>query len=175
MGTFSKVLHPALRLGYLVVPNHLVDTFTTIKTIADRQAPLLEQAVLASFMEDGHFGRHIRRMRMAYFERQTILLKAAQDMLEGVLDVRPAAAGFHLVGWLPAGTNDTAISTALQKAGIECPALSRYSIRTRPGSGLMLGYAAFSAQELCRAVRALAAQLQLLKAGDQWRQDYKIS
>jgi GntR family transcriptional regulator/MocR family aminotransferase len=163
MGTFSKVLHPALRLGYLVVPNHLVDAFTTIKAIADRQAPLLEQVVLASFIEDGHFGRHIRRMRMAYIERQMTLLKGVRGMLEGVLDIGPAEAGFHLVGWLPVGADEGAISTVLQNAGVECPALSRYSIRIRLRPGLMLGYAGFTPQELGRAVRTLAAQLQLLK------------
>lgn len=163
MGTFSKVLHPALRLGYLVVPNHLVDAFTTIKAIADRQAPLLEQVVLASFIEDGHFGRHIRRMRMAYIERQMTLLKGVRGMLEGVLDIGPAEAGFHLVGWLPMGADEGAISTVLQNAGVECPALSRYSIRIRLRPGLMLGYAGFTPQELGRAVRTLAAQLQLLE------------
>jgi GntR family transcriptional regulator/MocR family aminotransferase len=163
MGTFSKVLHPALRLGYLVVPNHLVDAFTTIKAIADRQAPLLEQVVLASFIEDGHFGRHIRRMRMAYIERQMTLLKGVRGMLEGVLDIGPAEAGFHLVGWLPMGADEGAISTVLQNAGVECPALSRYSIRIRLRPGLMLGYAGFTPQQLGRAVRTLAAQLQLLK------------
>jgi GntR family transcriptional regulator / MocR family aminotransferase len=163
MGTFSKVLHPALRLGYLLVPDHLVDAFTTIKAIADRQAPLLEQAVLASFIEEGHFGRHTRRMRMAYLDRQGALLRAIEDRLEGALDVKPAEAGFHVVGWLPSGNNDAAISNALYREGIECPALSQYSMGTRLRPGLMLGYAGFSARQLSRAVTNLAAQLNVLK------------
>ncbi len=159
MGTFSKVLHPALRLGYLVVPEHLVDAFTTIKAIADRQAPLLEQAVLASFIEEGHFGRHTRRMRMAYIERQAFLLTSIQEKLQGVLEVKPAEAGFHLVGWLPLKSNDVAISTALRSEGIECPALSQYSIGSYLRPGLMLGYAGYSVQQLGRAVTDLVAQL----------------
>lgn len=170
MGTFSKVLHPALRIGYLVVPNHLVDAFTTIKAIADRQAPLLEQVVLANFIEDGHFGRHVRRMRTAYIERQMTLLKAAQDMLPEVLDITPAQAGFHLVGWLPTGVNEASISTALQKVGIECPGLSRYSLGIRLRPGLMLGYAGFPPQQIVGAVHALAAQLQLLKIN--WKPEH---
>jgi len=164
MGTFSKVLHPALRLGYLVVPNHLIDAFSTMKAIADRQAPLAEQAVLASFIEDGHFGRHIRRMRMVYIERQQILLEAAQDRLGGLLDVQPAEAGFHLVGWLPSGMKDTSVSDALQEAGIECPPLSRYTLRHRSRSGLMLGYAGYNKNELLSATAALATQMRSLNS-----------
>jgi GntR family transcriptional regulator/MocR family aminotransferase len=164
MGTFSKVLHPALRLGYLVVPNHLIDAFSTMKAIADRQAPLAEQAVLASFIEDGHFGRHIRRMRMVYAERQQILLEAAQDRLEGLLDVQPAEAGFHLVGWLPPGLKDTSVSDAIQQAGIECPPLSRYTLRHRSRSGLMLGYAGYNKNELLSATAALATQMRSLNS-----------
>ena len=163
MGTFSKVLHPALRLGYLVVPEHLVEAFTTLKAIADRQAPLLEQAVLASFIEEGHFGRHTRRMRIAYIERQAVLFKGLQDQLEGILEVKPAEAGFHLVGWLPLGCDDAAIMTALSSSGIESTALSRYSIGRCPRPGLMLGYAGFSVAQISRAVIDLAAQLKVLK------------
>lgn len=162
MGTFSKVLHPALRLGYLVVPPDLIEAFTAVKSIADRQTPLLEQAVLATFMDDGHFGRHVRRVRTAYMERQAVLLQAAHGMLDGVVDVRPTEAGLHLVGWLPAGTSDAAISTALLQAGIECPPLSRHSIEVRPGPGLLLGYAAYNPAEVRRAVRDMAARLQSL-------------
>ena len=163
MGTFSKVLLPALRLGYLVVPPEFIGAFTAAKALADRQTPLLEQAVLARFLEEGHFERHVRRMRTVYLERQTTLVQTISTTLGGVVDAQAAVAGLHLVGWLPAGTDDAAVSDALLRRGIECPPLSHYAIGSRPRSGLLLGYAAFTPEMLRRAVRELAAHLYGLK------------
>src|SRR5215211_5883732 len=81
LGTFSKVLFPALRLGYLVVPPDLVDAFVNARALLDRHSPILEQVVLADFIAEGHFLRHIRRMRALYAERQAVLLAAADEML----------------------------------------------------------------------------------------------
>ncbi|HLK62757.1 MAG TPA: PLP-dependent aminotransferase family protein [Bryobacteraceae bacterium] len=156
MGTFSKVLHPALRLGYLVVPKDLAGAFQGAKALADRQPPLVEQATLASFMEDGHFGRHIRRMRAVYMDRQAVLVKAIQTHLQGILHVQQSDAGLHLVGWLPEGANDVAVSEALSSAGIECAPLSAYAAKADPKPGLLLGYAAYTAEKLRRAVREMA-------------------
>ena len=79
------------------------------------------------------------------------------------MDAQAAVAGLHLVGWLPAGTDDAAVSDALLRRGIECPPLSHYAIGSRPRSGLLLGYAAFTPEMLRRAVRELAAHLYGLK------------
>ncbi|MDQ3316832.1 MAG: PLP-dependent aminotransferase family protein [Actinomycetota bacterium] len=91
VGTFSKVLFPSLRLGYLVVPPDLVDAFTAARELSDRQAPALDQAVLARFMAGGHFARHVRRMRSLYAERQAILVEEAGRHLPELLDVPPPA------------------------------------------------------------------------------------
>ena len=98
-------------------------------------------------------------MRTVYLERQTALLQAVRTMLGGLVDAKAEASGLHLVGWLPAGTNDAAISDTLLAAGIECPPLSRHAIGIRPRPGLLLGYAAFTPEALRRAVREMAAQL----------------
>jgi GntR family transcriptional regulator/MocR family aminotransferase len=103
LGTFSKTLFPSLRLGYLVVPEDLVDSFMAARIVMDRQPSTLTQAVVANFIEEGHFLRHVRRMRTLYSERQEALLRAARRELDGVLDVRPCETGLHLMGWLPDG------------------------------------------------------------------------
>lgn len=77
LGTFSKTLLPTLRLGYLIVPEGLIDPVVAARAVADRHSPMLEQAVLADFLAEGHFARQVRRMRALYAERQACLLEAA--------------------------------------------------------------------------------------------------
>jgi GntR family transcriptional regulator/MocR family aminotransferase len=160
VGTFSKVLFPALRLGYLVVPPGLVDAFVSARELVDRQPPGVDQAVLARFMSEGHFARHLRRMRVLYATRRTALLEAAERHLKGLLKVRPAEAGMHLVGELPEGFDDREASRLAAEAGIEAPAISVYG---GAGSGLMLGYAAVGEEEIEASVRRLAAALRPLE------------
>jgi GntR family transcriptional regulator/MocR family aminotransferase len=80
-GSFSKVLFPSLRMGYLVIPSNLVAYFSAAKSVTTRHAPLLEQAVLCDFITDGHFGRHLRRTREVYAERLSVLLEAGREKL----------------------------------------------------------------------------------------------
>jgi len=159
LGTFSKVLFPALRLGYLVVPPELVDPFTAARELVDRQSPSVEQAVLAEFIAEGHFARHVRRMRVLYAERQATLVEAAARELSGALDVRPAEAGMHLVGWLPGGTDDREASRRAAAEGVEATALSLHGIEPPQRRGLLLGYAAVGEEEIRAGVRRLAASL----------------
>jgi GntR family transcriptional regulator / MocR family aminotransferase len=92
-GSFSKVLFPSIRLGYLVVPPDLVDPLSALKSVARRFEPLLEQAVLADFIAEGHFGRHVRRMREVYAARLSILLEQAHRFLDGRLQISGIEAG----------------------------------------------------------------------------------
>jgi GntR family transcriptional regulator / MocR family aminotransferase len=159
LGTLSKTLFPSLRLGYLVVPPDLVDAFIAAKALADRHAPSVEQAVLAAFIIDGHFDRHIRRTRLLYAERQAALVDAAAKHLKGLLEVRPAEAGMHLVGYLPEGKDDYAISRLAATHGVDTPPLSAYTLMPQQARGLMLGYAAFSHAEINEGIRRLAVVL----------------
>jgi GntR family transcriptional regulator/MocR family aminotransferase len=160
MGTFSKVLFPALRLGYLVVPPDLIDTFVAARAMQDRHSPQIEQAILADFIAEGHFVRHIRRMRILYEHRQQVLLDAARQELSGLLEVFPHEAGMHLVGWLPSGLDDRIMSHKAALQGVSAQALSVYSLcgTTRPG--LMLGYTCFTDDEIREGVCRLAQALQ---------------
>jgi GntR family transcriptional regulator/MocR family aminotransferase len=98
-------------------------------------------------------------MRMRYAEQQAALVQAARRELDGVLEVSPAEAGMHLVGWLPTGADDRAASAAALAAGIEAPALSSFRLRPSRSSGLLLGYAAWQPSELRAAAKTLAAAL----------------
>jgi GntR family transcriptional regulator/MocR family aminotransferase len=159
LGTFSKTLFPALRLGYLVVPPDLVDAFTAARGVIDRQAPTLTQAVLADFIHEGHFVRHIRRMRTLYAERQETLLRAARRELDGLLEVCPCATGLHLMGWLPQGRDDQQAAQAAARVGVVVPPLSSYSAERQRRGGLLLGYAATDARQTRDAVRRLSSAL----------------
>jgi GntR family transcriptional regulator/MocR family aminotransferase len=159
LGTFSKVLFPALRLGYLVVPPDLVDGFTAARALTDRHSPSVTQAVLADFIADGHFARHIRRTRALYAERQAVLVEAAAAGLAGRLRVPPSEAGMHLVGWLPPGADDRAASAAAAAGGVDAPPLAAFRARGRGPGGLLLGYAGLDAGQIRDGVRRLAAAL----------------
>lgn len=156
IGTFSKVLLPALRLGYLVVPRHLVTTFANARALADRSSPAIDQAILAEFIRAGHFARHIRRMRKVYAERQSVLLAAAERFLRGRIELAPAETGMHLIGWLPPGADDETIAERAARYGVVVSPLTHYAIEPLPRPGLMLGYAAVSPEAITDAVRRLA-------------------
>jgi GntR family transcriptional regulator/MocR family aminotransferase len=159
LGTFSKILFPSLRLGYMVIPPDLVDAFKNARAILSRFSPSIEQAVLTDFIAEGHFARHIRRMRALYRERQQCLIEAARRELEGAIELEPNEAGMHLVGRLPRGTDDRALSREANRLGVEASALSLYYVERARLSGLILGYAGYDEREIRKGVRLLAAAL----------------
>jgi GntR family transcriptional regulator/MocR family aminotransferase len=163
LGTFSKVLFPALRLGYMIVPPDLVDAFATARALVDRHSPAVDQAALADFINAGHFARHIRRMRALYAERQALLVDAARHELSGLLEVHSAEAGMHLVGWLPAGVDDVEASRRAAAYGVGAPPLSMYSLRPLRRGGLLLGYTAVGDREIRDGVQRLAKALHTFK------------
>jgi GntR family transcriptional regulator/MocR family aminotransferase len=163
LGTFSKVLFPSLRIGYIVVPPDLVDAFAAARGVLSRFTPSMDQAVLADFINDGHFARHIRRMRTLYAERQAVLVEAARRELDGLLEVNPHEAGIHLVGWLADGADDREASKAASEAGVDAQALSSFSIKHRSRGGLLLGYAGYDERQIRVGVRKLATALRARK------------
>jgi GntR family transcriptional regulator / MocR family aminotransferase len=158
-GSFTNVLFPALRLGYLVVPPDMVDLFAAAGSVSTHHPPLLDQAVLCDFIREGHFARHIRRMRELYAERLSVLLEAAGNELSGLLEVQKVEAGLRTVGWLRAGISAEGAAEEAARRNVEVTPLSRYAYGRVRRQGLVLGFAAVDAKELQRGVTELARAL----------------
>ncbi|WP_018607419.1 PLP-dependent aminotransferase family protein [Uliginosibacterium gangwonense] len=154
LGTFSKVLAPSLRLGYLVAPDCLVKAFVGARALVGRGSPVTEQHVIAAYMKEGYFEAHIRRIRGIYGERHQILIDALHLELPE-LHILSADQGMHIVVWLPDGLDDVAVAKAADEAGIAIRALSPMCSGNSPLSGLMLGFGGFTDEQLRDAVRRL--------------------
>ncbi|WP_406349327.1 PLP-dependent aminotransferase family protein [Streptomyces sp. NBC_00144] len=157
VGTFSKVLFPSLRLGYLVVPDELVDAFLMARSLTDRHQATLDQAVLADFILGGHFTRHIRRSRVAYAERQECMLDRLNQETAGIIQAEADPAGMSLVGWLPPGVSDLHVAERLAAAGIYAPPLSYFATEPQPRGALLLGYTGFTPPRIKFSSRKLGS------------------
>ena len=157
--SFSKVLFPSLRLGYLVVPVDLVESVSAMISITNRHAPLLEQSVLCDFITEGHFGRHLRRMRQVYAERRAVLLEAAQKNLAGLLELTGVEAGLQTAAWLGDGRSAATAVAAAAKRKVEVTPLSQYWRGPSEREGLHMGFAAVSPKEIRRGIQELAGAL----------------
>jgi GntR family transcriptional regulator / MocR family aminotransferase len=158
-GSFSKVLFPSMRLAYLVVPADLVERVAAAISLRTRHAPVLDQAVLCEFITEGHFGRHVRRMRELYASRLSALLEGARRELGGLLEVSPIEAGLQTVGWLQHGIREEPAAKAAKERDVDVIPLSHYCRRPLGRQGLQLGFAGVSAREIARGLRDLAAAL----------------
>ncbi len=158
-GSFSAVLFPALRLGYLVVPPEMVDVFAAAESVSTHHPPLLEQAVLCDFITEGHFARHIRRMRELYAERLSVLLDGARAKLGELLEISTVEAGLQTVGWLKGGLRAERVAELAAKRDVEVVPLRRYASGRSRREGLILGFAAVDPRELRRGVEELAGVL----------------
>ena len=160
VGSFSKTLFPALRLGFLIVPPDLQDGLVAARAAADQHPPVLDQTVLADFIVEGHFARHLRRMRVAYRERLDALLDAAQRFCGGVLRVRPTRTGLHAIADLE-GADAAAVSREAAARGVEVAPLAAYQVgRERPANALVLGFAAVRPDAARRGMERLAAAIE---------------
>ena len=156
IGTFSKVMFPGLRLGYLVAPTDLVEAFRGLRQLVDSHPSSVAQAALADFIAEGYLAAHVRRMRALYARRQAGFLAEMHKRLGGRLSVAPDESGMHLIGYLPDSADDVALSRAAAERGVVVAALSRLYIDAPPRKGLMLGYAGVAEPAMRRAVAALA-------------------
>jgi GntR family transcriptional regulator / MocR family aminotransferase len=155
IGTFSKVLFPSLRLGYVVIPPDLADGFLTIRRAMDLGAPGFYQEVLADFIGEGHFARHIRRMRVLYHARRTALVASIGKELGPAVDVLGSEAGMHLAIALESGGNDMEIAERAAQQNLWIWPLSRSYMGEAPRQGFILGFGSTPVAEIPRAVRKL--------------------
>ncbi len=164
VGTFSKTMFSALRLGYVVAPSDVVPAIVQARMLADRQAPGLSQAVLADFMNEGHFARHLRRMRTLYAERLGALLKAVRTHADDVLEVDEGEGGMSRVAWLPPGLDDLEVGTEVARAGIQCLPLSEYCAVPCERRGLILGFTGIDEPEIETGIQRVAACVRAVQA-----------
>jgi GntR family transcriptional regulator/MocR family aminotransferase len=159
VGTFSKVLFPALRVGYLVVPPMLWDAFITAREALDVFSPTLYQLALADFITEGHFARHLRRMRGIYQRRHDALLDGLARHCDGMLTMHNADAGLHVATTLADGIDDVEVIRRLRARNLTAMALSICYIGRERRNGLLLGFGGFSEGRLAYATRALGELL----------------
>jgi GntR family transcriptional regulator / MocR family aminotransferase len=165
VGTFSKTLSPQLRLGYMVLPPTLVDTFSAAKRVTDRHAATGVQRALARLLEDGSYDRHVRRIRRLQQARQRALVAALDRHLGSEVEVQGAATGLHLVAWfrsLPS-TEESALVAAARRTGVRVHPIGPLfhpstvsSAADRP-AGLVMGYALLERESIEDGVSRLAA------------------
>jgi GntR family transcriptional regulator/MocR family aminotransferase len=158
-GSFSKVLLPSLRLGYLVVPPVLAEKFAAARFITDRYASILDQAAMCEFLGGGHFGRHIRRMRELYADRWTTLKDAVQRRLAGRVELSNAEAGIHTVAWLAPGLSAREAARAAAARRVETVPVERFVLHTPRPEGLLLGFAPYTVRQIRDGVDQLAAAM----------------
>jgi GntR family transcriptional regulator / MocR family aminotransferase len=155
-GTFSKVLFPAMRIGYLVAPPSLVDKFIAQRLTLDLFPQTLDQLVLTDFLCEGHFSRHLRRMRAIYQSRRDTLVSEIGKHLGHLLTIVNAEAGMHLTARLPKRFDDVEIVRLARARGISAIALSTCYMANNGDPGLVLGFGGVPESDIVRGVQTLA-------------------
>jgi GntR family transcriptional regulator/MocR family aminotransferase len=166
VGTFSKAMFPSLRLGYIIVPKDLVRAFSDSRRSNDFCAPFLTQAAMNEFIVEGHFARHLRRMRALYGERQSAMLAALRGEFGNQVEISNTDTGMDLVLWLPKSISDTTASQLASKAGILTMPMSFFCSASCSRGGLFLGFGAVNENQVREGAKKLRrALLPLLNGG----------
>ncbi len=160
IGSFSKTLFPALRVGYVVLPAPLIDFFLGFRYRTDFRNSSFDQAVLCEFIVDGHLARHLRRMRNLYAERLATLMEVAKQHLGGLLEISNVRAGLYTIGYLKNGMTSRQAEKLAAAQGVEVLAVDRCTLRRPDPNALLLGFGGFDElairQGLIRLTRALS-------------------
>ena len=162
IGTFSKTIFPALRVGCLVVPPDLIELFSAVRTLSGSHSSLVEQATLAEFISEGHLARHVRRMRRLYEERQEIVIVEIEKHLAGRIEVKKSVSGMHLIGWLNDDVKDCEVAKRAEEFGVRVAAVTSHSLTEWNRGGLILGYTAINEKQIKKGVRQLAKAMDSL-------------
>jgi GntR family transcriptional regulator / MocR family aminotransferase len=161
IGSFSKVMFPSLRLGYLVLPSNLVAAFRSLRGALDDHPSMLAQQALHDFFVEGHFAAHLRRMRRAYSLRRQAMVMALKADLPDYLEVASVQAGMHLVAFLrpSTGLRDVAVAAAAEQLGLSLIAISPLYRRQPARQGLLIGFAAAHETDIPALVSRLVAAI----------------
>jgi GntR family transcriptional regulator/MocR family aminotransferase len=151
-GTFSKVMFPALRIGYAVLPEALVAPFRRAKWLSDRSTPAIEQAALADFIAEGHLERHIRRMRRLYGERRAVLVESLERHFGSDIAILGEAAGMHLA----VRTRDPGFEQRAKRNKVQIVSTRDYYLGTPRADEFLLGFSALSERSIREGVRRLS-------------------
>jgi GntR family transcriptional regulator / MocR family aminotransferase len=160
LGTFSKVMYPGIRLGYMVIPPQLVDTFKNGLYELQRPGQVMIQAALADFIEEGHFASHIRRMRQTYAERRRLLQTALAPIASAGARLSPVDSGLHLVVEFDSKIDDISVAAKAADIGLRVYPLSHYCIGNQPEKGLIIGYAYSATESISHYGNMLAEVIQ---------------
>jgi GntR family transcriptional regulator/MocR family aminotransferase len=156
VGSFSKLLCPALRIGYIVSPPALADFVAAFRFQTDFRAVHLEQAVLTDFIDGGHLSRHVRRMREIYASRHAALIEASRRYLAGVLDVQNVHCGLYTAAYLKNAMSSAEAEKAALTAGVDTLSLDRFTLSVPDPKGLLLGFSSFNGSAIREGARCLA-------------------
>ncbi|WP_277966360.1 MocR-like pyridoxine biosynthesis transcription factor PdxR [Pantoea trifolii] len=149
-GTFSKTMMPAMRVGYLVMPKETIARFSELGEILETGMSLLPQKILSQFLSEGHFYRHIKKMRTLYQQRRRMMLDALQACFPDVFDFELTDGGMHIVAFLPRGTQDAALAEIWQRHQLRVLPLSGWYMQTQKRYGLVIGYTNIRSVEQAR-------------------------
>ncbi|MEO0987083.1 MAG: PLP-dependent aminotransferase family protein [Cyanobacteria bacterium J06639_14] len=159
VGTFSKILFPALRIGYLVVPKAWLPLVSRAKWLCDRQAPMLEQYALADFLTEGHFERHIRRMRHLYNQRRQVLVKALQDYLGSSVTILGENAGIHLMAKIETTLPDNVVIQQAASVDVGLISAQGYYLQSPKTGEFIFGYTQLNENQIEQGIQLLAQVL----------------
>ena len=162
VGTFTKSLFPGLRIAYVVLPPQLAEPMTVARTLLDGHSAPIAQLTLARFMEGGHFGAHVRSMRGVYAERLGVLGDLVETHLSDFVEAQPPAGGLQMPCLLTCGLSEGAVVHAARRAGIELLGLSGLHAGESGPPGFLMGFAAYTPDEIEVAVRKLASVFQAM-------------
>lgn len=155
-GSFSKMMFPGFHLGFLVIPKSLVESFKIAKYYTDTRTPFLEQSILTRFISEGHYARHVRRVRKACHERQQVMIKALQQYLPDIIVPEPSDSGIHMVCGLAPDIDEYYLIKRCREVGLGAQPLSRYCLNKPERQAILLSFAAHSPLKIVEGIKTLA-------------------